>query len=176
MVCWVYSLESPRKNFLGTQKRVRIIHGKRAIGARAIEVILDICYRRLNSAFTSPQSDQFSLFVGRNFALLARLTKTQPWNILIRLHECAGWSESSLDAHVRRYFFTNCGTYLSSVENKLWACPYYYLHVLIFLKLDGRMANRVNLEQTPHLAAHDQSLHCYRPAYPNSWGNYGKLR
>ena len=28
------------KNFLGTEKRVRIIHGKRAIRVRAIEVIL----------------------------------------------------------------------------------------------------------------------------------------
>ena len=28
------------KNFLGTQKRVRISHGKRAIGVRAIEVRL----------------------------------------------------------------------------------------------------------------------------------------
>ena len=69
MVCWVYSLESPRwgdsneytqhtiswenrnnsqtisflsnwKNFVGTQKRVRISHSKRAIGIRAIEVRL----------------------------------------------------------------------------------------------------------------------------------------
>ena len=29
-----------RKNFVGTQKRVRISHGKRAIGVRAIEVLL----------------------------------------------------------------------------------------------------------------------------------------
>ena len=28
------------KNFVGTEKRVRIIHGKRAIRVRAIEVIL----------------------------------------------------------------------------------------------------------------------------------------
>ena len=31
------------KNFAGTEKRVRIIHGKRAIRVRAIEVILYIC-------------------------------------------------------------------------------------------------------------------------------------
>ena len=30
------------KNFVGTEKRVRIIHGKRAIRVRAIEVILYI--------------------------------------------------------------------------------------------------------------------------------------
>ena len=29
-----------RKNFVGTQKQVRISHGKRAIGVRAIEVLL----------------------------------------------------------------------------------------------------------------------------------------
>ena len=69
MICWVYSLESPRrgdsneyiqhtiswsnkktpyvfvfwsyrKNFVGTQKHVRISHGKRAIGVRAIAVQL----------------------------------------------------------------------------------------------------------------------------------------
>ena len=33
---------SYRKNFVGTQKRVRISHGKRAIGVRAIEVRLYI--------------------------------------------------------------------------------------------------------------------------------------
>ena len=31
---------SYRKNFVGTQKQVRISHGKRAIGVRAIEVRL----------------------------------------------------------------------------------------------------------------------------------------
>ena len=69
MVCWVYSIESPQrgdsneytqhtilsyskkislniyflelwKNFIGTQKRVRISHGKRANGVRATEVRL----------------------------------------------------------------------------------------------------------------------------------------
>ena len=53
MVCCVYLLESPhkirknpqlfvflsyQKNFVGTQKRVRISYGKRAIGLRVIEV------------------------------------------------------------------------------------------------------------------------------------------
>ena len=33
-VFWTY-----RKNFIGTQKRVRMIHGKRAIGVRVIEVL-----------------------------------------------------------------------------------------------------------------------------------------
>ena len=33
-----------RKNFIGTQKRVQISHGKRAIGVRAIEVRLYMCF------------------------------------------------------------------------------------------------------------------------------------
>ena len=36
----VFVFLSYRKNFVGTQKRVRINHGKRAIGVRAIEVRL----------------------------------------------------------------------------------------------------------------------------------------
>ena len=37
---WIFVFSTYRKNFIGTQKRVRIIHGKRAIGVRAIEVLL----------------------------------------------------------------------------------------------------------------------------------------
>ena len=37
-----------RKNFVGTQKRVRISHGKRAIGVRATEVLLYICFCQRN--------------------------------------------------------------------------------------------------------------------------------
>ena len=33
-----------RKNFVGTQKRVRNIHGKRAVGVRAIEARLYLPY------------------------------------------------------------------------------------------------------------------------------------
>ena len=46
------------------------------------------------------------------------LSKKRPVMILIRLHECAGWSESSLGAHVRRYICWRCGWnhYLSAKE------------------------------------------------------------
>ena len=48
------------KNFVGTEKRVRIIHGNRAIRVRAIEVILYFqC--RLRSAWASAKSDESSL-------------------------------------------------------------------------------------------------------------------
>ena len=33
-----------QENFLGTQKRIRISHGKRAIGVRVIEVLLYLKY------------------------------------------------------------------------------------------------------------------------------------
>ena len=35
--------------------------------------------------------------------------KVRPVKILSRLRECAGLSQSSLGAHVRRYFFCRCG-------------------------------------------------------------------
>ena len=37
---YIFVFLSCRKNFVGTQKRVRISHGKRAIGVRAVEVLL----------------------------------------------------------------------------------------------------------------------------------------
>ena len=39
------------------------------------------------------------------------LSKMRPVKILIRLHECAVWSESSLDAHVQWYVFFTYGSY-----------------------------------------------------------------
>ena len=45
-ICFFFSY---RKNFLVTQKRVRIIHGKRAIRVRAIEVILYIAFSHNNN-------------------------------------------------------------------------------------------------------------------------------
>ena len=38
------------------------------------------------------------------------LSKMFAVKILIRLRECAGWSESSLGAHVRRYVVWHCGS------------------------------------------------------------------
>ena len=116
-----------RKNFVGTQKRVRIIQGKRAIGVRAIEVLLyclniwaatwenvlfDMCaQRRLKSACASAQTDK-SLRCSHDQTFHPWLSKMRPVKILIRLRECADWSESSLGAHVRRYVFWVCGSIL----------------------------------------------------------------
>ena len=58
--------------------------------------------RRLKSACASAQSDQ-SLRCSHEETLNPCLSKMRPVKILIRLRESAGWSESSVYAHVRRY-------------------------------------------------------------------------
>ena len=44
----IFVFLSYRKNVVGTQKRVRISHGKRAIGVRAIEVLLYLQTKKSN--------------------------------------------------------------------------------------------------------------------------------
>ena len=64
----------------------------------------NICARRrLKSACPSAQSDH-NLRCPHEETLHPWLSKMRPVKILIRLRECAGWSESPLGAHVRRYF------------------------------------------------------------------------
>ena len=52
------------KNFVGTEKRVRIIHGKRAIRVRAIEVIMyfDMWIREYQGAFLVQKRNQTIIF------------------------------------------------------------------------------------------------------------------
>ena len=62
-----------------------------------------------------------SLSVWRNFASLA--IQHTPMKILIRLHKCAGWAESSLSAYIRRYTFSNVAAYIAQINittRKLW--------------------------------------------------------
>ena len=60
----------------------------------------DMCVkRRLKSACASAQSDQ-SLYCPHEETLHPWLSKMRPLKILIRLCECANWSEASLGAHV----------------------------------------------------------------------------
>ena len=74
----------------------------------------DMCaQRRLKSACASAQSDQ-SLRWPLEETLYPSLSKTRPAKILIRVRECAVWSESSLGAHVRRYVFWRCESYYFS--------------------------------------------------------------
>ena len=71
----------------------------------------NMCVRqRLKSVCASTQSDQ-SLRCPHEETLHPWLSKICPVKILIRLRECAGWSESSLGAHVRRYVVWNCDSY-----------------------------------------------------------------
>ena len=58
--------------------------------------------QRLRSACAFAQSDQ-SLRCPHEETLHPWLSQKRPVKILIRLRECAGWSESYLGAHVRRY-------------------------------------------------------------------------
>ena len=67
--------------------------------------------RRLKSACASAQSDR-NLFCPHEKTLHPWLSKMCQGKILIRLRKCAGWSESSLGAHVQRYVFWRSDTYL----------------------------------------------------------------
>ena len=67
----------------------------------------DMCTQR---RLISVQSDQSSL--PREESLIPWLSKTRLVTILIRLCECAGWSELSLGAHVRGYVSWRCGSFL----------------------------------------------------------------
>ena len=55
-----------------------------------------------------------SLSTWRNFVSLA--IQNAPMKILMRLCECAGWSESSLGADFRRYVYLRCGSDVLAVE------------------------------------------------------------
>ena len=68
----------------------------------------------------SNQSDQ-SLRSPHEETLYSWLSKMHPVKILIRLHECAGWSESSLGPHARRDSFWHCGLYHCNSKDYFWS-------------------------------------------------------
>ena len=68
---------------------------------------------RLKLACACAQTDQ-SLRCSHE-ETLHRVAKTHPVKILIRLRECASWSESSLGAHVRRYVFRRFRSSVSDI-------------------------------------------------------------
>ena len=63
--------------------------------------------RRHNSDCASAHSDQ-SFRCPHEESLHPWISKMRPVKILIRLCECAGWSESSLGAHIPKYIFRRC--------------------------------------------------------------------
>ena len=65
--------------------------------------------RRLKSACAFAQSDQ-SLRCPHEETLHPWLSKMHTMKILIRLRKCAGWSKSSLCAHIQRYVFLRWGS------------------------------------------------------------------
>ena len=82
--------------------------------------------RRLRSACASAQSDQ-SLRCAQEETLHLWVFKMRPLKILIRLRECAGWSESSMGARVRRFVSWRCG--LSVVAFRKPVCASMTCHV-----------------------------------------------
>ena len=58
----MFAFLSYRKNFVGTQKQVRISHGKRAIGVQAIEVRLYIVRHSIIAFTDTSSSNVIDLF------------------------------------------------------------------------------------------------------------------
>ena len=84
-------------------------------GATWDNVPSDMCdQRRLKSACASVYTYQ-SFRCPHEEILRPRLSKMRLGKILIRLCECAGWSESLLGADVRRYVFWRNGLFISTV-------------------------------------------------------------
>ena len=60
----------------------------------------------------------WSVFIFHHQILYPWRSKMRPGKIQISLRECASWSESSLGAHVRRYVFWRCGSYVMGTHKK----------------------------------------------------------
>ena len=81
------------------------LHQKKVYATRWENIPSDICTQwRLKSSCPSSQSDQ-SLHCLHEETLHLWLSKMHSVKILMGLQKCAGWSESSLGAHVQRYAF-----------------------------------------------------------------------
>ena len=89
--------------------RQKCLQMGRIVGKRTFGSCTDMCaQRRLRSACTFVQSDQ-SLRCPLEDILYHWLSNMRTVKILIKLRECACWSESSFATHVRRYVFSQCG-------------------------------------------------------------------
>ena len=95
-------------------------------------------HRRLKSACASALTDQRYRCPHEHF-LRPWSSKMRPMKILIRLRECAVWSESSLGAHVRRYVFWCSGKYYKDrsyrksiiQQMSIWDKKLYYAYSII---------------------------------------------
>ena len=70
----------------------------------------DKCAQRRYISFRLLGLIRVSVVRMKKLASLAIQSEIRRVKILIRLHECTGWSESSLDRHFRRYVFWRCGS------------------------------------------------------------------
>ena len=77
----------------------------------------DMCaQRRFRSDCAFAQSDQNLHWAHFGEPRMQRVFMW-PAKTLVRLHACAGWFESSLDSHVRRYVSGRCGSNVSACVN-----------------------------------------------------------
>ena len=103
--------------------------------------------RSLKSAYAFAQSDQ-SLCCPHDKTLRPWLSKMRLVKILIRLRESAGWSESSLGAHIRTYVFWHWLIWL--LDNKRFYKHKVIINKSVFYKVS--FDNQRNL-----LSNHDMS-------------------
>ena len=123
---------------------------------------------RLKSACASMQSDQSSLYARRNFISVS-IHIMCPVKILIRLRECAGWSESLLGTHIQRYIFGCCGSHVLTTLQPLYNTARYNMVMDITRIKDGSQKCIDYIEKWPYIFGLDItllfSLHglCYGP-------------
>ena len=100
-------------------KRVDLTALSAAIEPQRTKKYLLICApTKTQIILRSPESDQ-NLRCPFQETLHPWLSKTRPAKILIRLRECAVWSESSLGAHIRKYVSGHFGSFEKPISNRL---------------------------------------------------------
>ena len=124
----------------------------------------DMCAKpSLKSACASAQSD-YSFHCPPEEALHPWLSKLRAVKIRIRLRECAGWSESSLSAYVRRYIAWRCSSNISftrqryiALHEKKRCLPLEFSYNFKFcwrheqFKMPSRITNKSNISCVEHL-------------------------
>ena len=100
---------------------------------------LTCAQRRLKSACASAQSDQ-SLRCLREDILHPWQSKMRPVEILIRLRECAGWSESSLRAQICECTLFDGAAHIKCKINKISVCMWHW-HACAMCKCNKYLAN-----------------------------------
>ena len=93
------------------------------------------------------------------------LSIMRPVKILIRLRECAGWSESSLGAPIWRYISWRCGSNHYAQYANVFCC-FFFLFLCMTLTVCGRrrrltFALTFSLQSRPHLCSKRCEVNLY---------------